>query len=216
MESVTVKLLKKGNYQVIYPENVDSLCCGLSLASKGLASPAELLSTKVLDELYRISEAGKIPIICDSSPCVHHIRETIQTSDKYRALQFAVFEPVEFICCFVENHLEWAQVFESILLHVPCSIKKLKMQNDIERLAQKCAKEVINSGVSCCGMAGDRGLRYPELGTSACEPLHRALVGKNPVIGFSTSTTCEIQMANQSKINFSSILHLFNAATSTK
>jgi D-lactate dehydrogenase len=214
LEQVTIELLHKANYQVIYPKNINGLCCGLSFSSKGFAPATEFLSSKLLDELTTVSENGRYPIICDSSPCVHHIRETIQESNKFRTLQFAVFEPIEFICCFIEKRLEWNQVYDSVLLHVPCSIKKLKLQTDIERIAQKCAKEVVNTGISCCGMAGDRGIRFPEMGQSACSaPLARALTDQKPSMGFSTSATCEIQLSNQANLHFANILHLINAAT---
>ena len=30
-------------------------------------------------------------------------------------------------------------------------------------MASLCAENVVNTNVPCCGMAGDRGMRYPEL-----------------------------------------------------
>jgi D-lactate dehydrogenase len=30
-------------------------------------------------------------------------------------------------------------------------------------VASLCADNVVNTNVPCCGMAGDRGMRYPEL-----------------------------------------------------
>ena len=31
------------------------------------------------------------------------------------------------------------------------------------QVASLCAENVVNTNVPCCGMAGDRGMRYPEL-----------------------------------------------------
>ena len=47
--------------------------------------------------------------------------------------------------------------------------------NAFMQLAQKCAKEVKPTGVPCCGMAGDRGMRYPELTAAALQHLNTAV-----------------------------------------
>lgn len=39
------------------------------------------------------SENGKIPIVCDTSPCLSQIKSQISEP----ALRFALYEPVEFI-----------------------------------------------------------------------------------------------------------------------
>eukprot|EP00983_Pelagomonas_calceolata_P061920 1147032-Pelagomonas_calceolata.AAC.1 len=39
-------------------------------------------------------------------------------------------------------------------------------------LAGMCAHEVVPTGVPCCGMAGDRGLRYPELTGSSLQHMN--------------------------------------------
>ena len=56
-------------------------------------------------------------------------------------------------------------------IHVPCTSKKMGATAGFESLAAKCAKEVVPSGVPCCGMAGDRGMRYPELTGGALQHL---------------------------------------------
>jgi Fe-S oxidoreductase len=45
------------------------------------------------------------------------------------------------------------------------------------QVASMCAGNVVNTNVPCCGMAGDRGLRYPEL-TAASLQVRR---GHTPV-----------------------------------
>ena len=40
-----------------------------------------------------------------------------------------------------------------------------------------CAGNVVNTNVPCCGMAGDRGMRYPEL-TAASLQVGAMVVGR--------------------------------------
>ena len=35
-----------------------------------------------------------------------------------------------------------------------------------------CADNVVNSNIPCCGMAGDRGMRYPELTAASLQHLN--------------------------------------------
>ena len=59
-------------------------------------------------------------------------------------------------------------------VHVPCSSSKMNIASGFVELAQKCAHKVQPSGVPCCGMAGDRGMRYPELTESSLAHLTTA------------------------------------------
>lgn len=62
-------------------------------------------------------------------------------------------------------------------------------------------------------MAGDRGLRFPELTQSACQHID---LPKDTTDGYSTSRTCEIGVSNAAGLYFRSILYLIDAATKPK
>lgn len=53
-------------------------------------------------------------------------------------------------------HRQPAQVRDTVAVHVPCSSKKMGIEEAFTKLAGLCAKEVVPSGIPCCGMAGDR------------------------------------------------------------
>lgn len=64
---------------------------------------------------------------------------------------------------FLIDKLEFKKVRDTVAIHVPCSSKKMGIEESFAKLAGLCANEVVPSGIPCCGMAGDRGMRYPEL-----------------------------------------------------
>lgn len=39
-----------------------------------------------------------------------------------------------------------------------------------------CADNVVSTNVPCCGMAGDRGMRYPELTAASLQVSHPAIL----------------------------------------
>ena len=45
-----------------------------------------------------------------------------------------------------------AQVRDSVAIHVPCSSKKMGVADAFQMVASKCAHEVTNTGVPCCGV----------------------------------------------------------------
>merc|ERR1719198_2834655 len=128
-------------------------------------------------------------------------------------LQFSLYEPVQFISLFLADRLAFEQVRDSVAVHVPCSSKKLKLNDQMLDLARLCAKEVHATPIPCCGMAGDRGMRYPELTGSSLQHLD---LPSSCSDGYSTSRTCEMSLSNHSGINFRSILYLVDEATSAK
>lgn len=202
-------LLEKAGYEAIIPEGIDSMCCGMIFDSRGFrdvgASQAKSLGQKLLE----VSENGRIPIVCDTSPCLQRMKE--KSDDPL--LNFALYEPVQFISLYLKQHLEFSQVRENIAVHVPCSSKKLKLNEQMIGLAELCAKEVHATPIPCCGMAGDRGMRYPELTGASLQHLDLPTSCSD---GYSTSRTCEMSLSNHSGINFRSLLYLVDEATAPK
>ncbi len=62
-------------------------------------------------------------------------------------------------------------------------------------------------------MAGDRGMRYPELTAGALQ--HLALPAAC-TDGYSTSRTCEVSLSNHSGVNFRGLVYLVDEATQPK
>lgn len=62
-------------------------------------------------------------------------------------------------------------------------------------------------------MAGDRGLRYPQLTASSLQHLK---LPDNIKDGYSTSRTCEISLSNHSGKHFRSVLYLVDEVTTPK
>ena len=75
-----MSLLRKAGYEVIFPERMDRLCCGTIWESKGMPDIADRKSKELEDALWRASEEGRYPVLCDQSPCLHRMRQTISSS----------------------------------------------------------------------------------------------------------------------------------------
>jgi D-lactate dehydrogenase len=196
-----LSILAKAGYGVRFPRSLDSLCCGMPFESKGFREPADAKVKELQSELWAQSDEGRIPVLCDTSPCVYRMRAAI-------ASRPSIYEPVEFIHRFLLDHLHFERQPETVALHVTCSSLKMGLAQKMEAIAQACAERVVvPPGVGCCGFAGDKGFTHPELNASALSRLRSALPSACSA-GYSNSRTCEIGLSLHSGIPYQSIVSL--------
>ncbi|KFM26260.1 Glycolate oxidase subunit GlcD [Auxenochlorella protothecoides] len=203
-----LSLFNKADYEVVYPEGFSGSCCGMMFNTRGFNHVADGLANDLEESLVKASEGGKYPIVVDTSPCLANIKGHLKNKD----LRFALYEPVEFISTFLTDKLEWEQVREKVAIHVPCSSKQMGVSSHFAKVASKCAGSVVDSNIPCCGMAGDRGMRLPELTGSSLQ--HLGVDGCSD--GYSTSRTCEIALSKQAGFNFRGLVYLVDEATRPK
>jgi len=204
----TISLLKKAGYDIIFPKNVNKLCCGMAFSSKGYKEAGATKARELSEALLKASNKGDIPILCDMSPCLYTMKETLDTRLK-------LYEPVEFTLKFLTPYLDFKQQSEPVSIFPVCSAKKMDLESMLLELAQMCSQEVIVNEANCCGFAGDRGFNIPELNKEGLKDL-KGQIPENCKEGYSTSRTCEIGLSLHGGINYKSILYLVDKCTSAK
>jgi D-lactate dehydrogenase len=206
LDQAVVALLMKAGFDVILPDNLDQLCCGMAFDSKGFFDAAEAKTRELEKALLACSNNGAYPVFCDTSPCLYRMRQLL---DK----RLALYEPVEFIHDFMLERLVFHKRPETIALHVTCSATKLQLGEKFRAVAAACAeKVVVPTKVGCCGFAGNKGFDLPELNAAALIELKPALP-KECAAGYSNSRTCEIGLSEHSGISYQSIVYLVDRCT---
>lgn len=201
----TGSLLKKAGYEIIYPEGLDRLCCGQAFESKGFLEQADGKSKELSDALLAVSGNGELPILCDTSPCLYRMRNTLDD-------RLTLYEPIEFVLSHLMTRLKFTKQDVKIAIHPTCSTRKMGLEGKLKELAKACASEVVMpDDVYCCGFAGDRGFNFPELNSSALKELKEHVCTCDA--GYSTSKTCEIGLSLHADIPYKSILYLVDEAT---
>lgn len=202
-----VSLLGKAGYEVIFPENMSSLCCGTIWESKGMPEIADRKTKELEDALWKASEEGRYPILCDQSPCLHRMKHKIK--------KMRLYEPAEFILGFLADRLDFHQTDTPVAIHLTCSMRLMHKTGKMLELARMCSTNVlVPEGVGCCGFAGDKGMTHPELNKYALRKLKDQV--KGIPVGYSNSRTCEIGLATNSGIPYVSIAYLVNRCTTAK
>lgn len=201
---LTVRLLNRAGYEVVFPEEMDKLCCGMAFSSKGYVEAGKYASDKLETALAKASCNGKYPILCDMSPCLYTMRSNMKD-------RLPLYEPAEFIEKFIFPVLKPKKTDRKVAVFAVCSAKKMGVDNALYRIAEKCASQVVAIESNCCGFAGDRGFTFPELNAHGLRFLRSQTEGCES--GYATSRTCEIGLSKHSGMNFRSILYLVEEAT---
>lgn len=202
-------LCNKAGYQVIFPPQMNHLCCGLTWESKGMPDIADRKLRELEEVLMKASNNGQYPIVCDQSPCLHRMKEHIKG--------LRLFEPSEFIMTYLADKLEFHKTDEPVAVHVTCSSRRMGLTETMVNLASMCSNKVLlPSEVGCCGFAGDKGFTFPELNKWGLRKLRPQIKASGIKYGYSNSRTCEIGLTTNSGIPYKSIVYLVNKVTTPK
>jgi len=207
ISEVTIRVLKKAGYGIVFPANMKKLCCGTPWSSKGFNETADKKAYELEQALLVATEQGKYPVLCDTSPCLYRMREVMS-----RALD--LYEPVEFVHKFLFDKLEFTPKKETVAVHPTCSSKKMGLTGKMRDVALKCAADVlIPPDVNCCGFAGDKGFYYPDLNAHGLRSAGPLIEKAGIKTGYSNSRTCELGCTAHIGIPYMSIMYLVDEVT---
>jgi len=201
---ITSELLEAAGFSIIYPKNMDKLCCGMMFSSKGYVSAGQLASDALESALMEASEGGNIPVLCDTTPCLYTMKCNMEKSP------LKLYEPAEFIAKFVLDKLSIKKLDTKAAIYAVCSSKKMSVDSYLVEVAKACVKEFTVIDSNCDGFAGDRGFFFPELNAHGLRNVKPQVEGCSD--GYAVSRTCEIGLSVHSGIAFKSIVYLVAAA----
>ena len=72
-----MSILKKADYEVVYPQGFSNSCCGMLFNSRGFKATASVKGGELEAALMEASEGGMLPIVVDTSPCLAQIKEQL-------------------------------------------------------------------------------------------------------------------------------------------
>lgn len=205
LTELTHQLLVRAGFTIIYPESIDTHCCGMPFSSKGFAEANQEQSDALEVALLKASDNGKYPVLYDMSPCFYHSKEEFSKTLK-------IVDPIEFMLDYVMPQLTVKNKKDTIAVFPVCSVKKIGKTEQLVALSKICADKVTLIDSNCCGFAGDRGFLIPELNEHGLREL-KEQIPTNCKEGYSTSRTCEIGFEKMSGIDFKSIFYLVEEVT---
>jgi D-lactate dehydrogenase len=179
------------------PPDVGGHCCATPWTSKGFSAGARRMANHTISALWRWSDNGKLPIVCDASSCTLGIsEEAVPLLSEINAERHGKLEIIDSIAWARERLLPRLQVdrkLGTIAVHPPCASRHLELDRSLAAIAGELAEEVVVPlTATCCGFAGDRGMLHPELPLSATAPQAAELAGRAFDAHVCSNRTCEI------------------------
>ncbi|MFT2109875.1 FAD-binding and (Fe-S)-binding domain-containing protein [Marinomonas sp. 2405UD68-3] len=209
LTELTCDLLHKAGFDIIFPNDIDTLCCGMPFQSKGFLDIAQEKRNQLIESLNCASNNGEHPILFDTSPCASRTFENIPNT-------LTCYDPIEFAIEQLLPNLDIQTSEEHVSLHITCSTIKSGLANKMMLLASKLSNNVfIPDDITCCGFAGDKGFFTPELNASALRTL-KSQLPEDTTFGISSSRTCEIGLSEHSGIPYQSIFYLLDKVSNEK
>lgn len=208
LAQVVISVLNKAGFDVIIPQQSQSLCCGMAFSSKGDKKNAMSKTKQTQQVLLQASENGRYPIMIDASACALQLNLDNNNSK--------VYESAGFIDQFILPHLDITPKTQPVMLHVTCSSKRGHIDNQLVNVAKRCAEHVnIPADISCCGFAGDKGFYLPELNKHALRHLKEQR-SEHCNQGYSNNRSCEIGLTRHSGVPYQSIFYLLDEVSKAK
>jgi D-lactate dehydrogenase len=199
------------------PADVKGNCCGVPFSSKGFDRAHHVTVERTIENFYRWSKGGEVPIVIDTSPCTYGLRTArshLSAEMQAKFDKLTILDSVEFVHDVMLPKLKIQRKVHSVALHPVCSATKMGFVPKLEKISQACSERVlIPSDAGCCAFAGDRGFLFPELTASATAPEARQATVEEHDGFFSSSRTCEIGMTRATGKVYRSYLHLLDFAT---
>ncbi|WP_186647532.1 (Fe-S)-binding protein [Fluviispira vulneris] len=197
-------ILRKLNYEVIFL-SLTNECCGLMYDSMGQKKVAEKKLKSIIQKIKDLIGNSKAPILVENSSCVLEFlayKNLVEELPNFK-------ESIAFIHDELKNYPLKKQE-KTAMLHINCSVTKLKKGDEVVSLAKRCVSDIIiPNDILCCGFAGSKGFIHPELNINALKNLQEQ-IPENCHIGYTCLETCTLGFSKHSGIPYSSIYHLID------
>jgi D-lactate dehydrogenase len=203
-----VSVSARAGLPVWIPDDVAGHCCGVPWSSKGYRAGHDQMAARTAAALARWSDGGRLPVVVDASSC------TLGIVSELEAEGVEVLDSVAWLHDHLLARLPLGPPRGSMLVHPTCACSQLGLAGKLRAIAERLAEEVvIPAGTTCCGMAGDRGLSYPELPASALEDVVREIDGRSFDAAVSSNRTCEIALHQITGREYDSIVLMLEERT---
>ena len=214
----SIEVLEFLGYEVLVPKQG---CCGLAQQSNGLFEGATKQVLQLCDDLR---DAGKtLTIISSSGSCTgmlkHEAHEIMGVDDARLAdVGTRIRDMMEFLLELADAD-ELPEFKRSIDItvpyHAPCQLKAQGMgQPAMEVLKLIPGVIPVESGVTCCGMAGTYGLKKEKyaIAQKVGAPLFDMVQQTNKDLALCDTETCRWQIAKGSGVRTEHPIHLVHQA----
>ena len=206
-----VALAERAGKNLWIPDDLGGDCCATIWQSKGLDAGNRLMAARLVEDLHRWSDGGRLPVVVDAASCTLGVLEEVvpHLDDAHRALHadLTVLDATTWVLREVVPALGEAARLGTVVVHPTCSMHTLGIADDLRALAAVVADDVVEPVVAtCCGTAGDRAMLHPELTETATLEEAAEVAGVAADAWVSGNRTCELGLEHDTGKPYESVV----------
>ncbi|WP_039640300.1 FAD-binding and (Fe-S)-binding domain-containing protein [Streptomyces sp. 769] len=198
LPEAVVALARRAGRPVWIPPDVTGTCCATIWHSKGYERGNRLMANRVVEAAWGWTAGGQLPLLVDASSCAlglaHEVEPHLTPFNRSLHAELTVVDSVVWAADLLPN-LAVHRTLGSAVLHPTCAMQHLGDEEELRRVAEACAREVVvPDDAGCCAFAGDRGLLHRELTESATAKEAAEVTARHFDAHLSANRMCEIGM----------------------
>jgi D-lactate dehydrogenase len=200
------------------PDDLAGNCCATVWHSKGYDEGNRYMANKVVANMWRWSDEGRLPVVCDASSCsfgitteiLHYLTpENLAWHSRMKLL-----DSVAWAYDYLLPRLKVVRRVGSAVVHPVCATHHLGLSKKIHALAAALCEEAVTPiYATCCAFAGDRGMLHPELTGSATSEQVEEMKDRHFDAYLASNRTCEIGMNLATGKDYRSVIFLLEEST---
>jgi D-lactate dehydrogenase len=200
------------------PDDVNGHCCATIWHSKGYGAGNELMANRIAESMWRWSDSGRLPVVCDASSCsfgiTREIIEYLTPENRKRHKKLKIFDSVAWAHDHLLPKLKIERKAASAVVHPSCSINHLQLAKKLHALAAAMADEAVTPATAgCCAFAGDRGFLHTELTRSATAEEAAEVRAREFDAYLGSNRTCELGLNLATGKDYESFIYLLEELT---
>ncbi|MGC5165601.1 FAD-binding and (Fe-S)-binding domain-containing protein [Luteimicrobium sp. DT211] len=206
-----VALAERAGRNLWIPGDLGDDCCATIWQSKGLDAGNRLMAARLVEDLHRWSDGGRLPVVVDAASCTLGVLAEVvpHLDDAHRVLHadLTVVDATTWVRREVVPALGEHARLGTVVVHPTCSMHTLGIADDLRALAGAVADDVVEPVVAtCCGTAGDRGMLHPELTETATLEEAAEVAGVAADAWVSGNRTCELGLEHDTGKPYESVV----------
>ena len=209
-----LQVADRAGVKLYVPEDIAGNCCGVPFSSKGFEAAHHASVDHTVENFFRWSNGGELPIVIDTSPCTYGMktaRAHLTPANQAKFDKLTILDSIEFAHDRLLPKLPIHRKVHSVALHPVCSATKMAITPKLVKISNACSETVlVPRDAGCCAFAGDRGFLFPELTASATNVEAAQATAEEQSGYYSSSRTCEIGMTRATGKVYQSYLHLLD------
>ncbi|MFE1904974.1 FAD-binding and (Fe-S)-binding domain-containing protein [Streptomyces gardneri] len=218
LPEAVVAVSARAGKPVWIPDDVAGTCCATIWHSKGYGRGNEVMANRIVEAAWGWTAGGKLPLVVDASSCTLGIAQEVvpylTPDNRELHAELTVLDSLVWAADELLPRLDVRRRVTSAVVHPTCSMRHLGDEEQLTRLAEACAEEVVvPADAGCCAFAGDRGMLHPELTASATAREAAEVTARSFDAHLSANRMCEIGMDRATGRTYQSVLLALERAT---